>query len=72
MDQSELLLEEINGGVDFFIILLSYILIFWTIAILPFLENLVSLKSLLFYSWNINFFWVFRNLSVVFLYMEII
>jgi hypothetical protein len=44
------LLEEINGGVDFFILLVSFILIFWTIAIWPFLENLVSLSSLLFYS----------------------
>lgn len=50
LDPSEFLLEEINGGVDFFILLVSFILIFWTIAIWPFLENLVSLSSLLFYS----------------------
>ena len=33
LDPSELLLEEINGVVDFFIFLVSFILIFWTIAI---------------------------------------
>lgn len=58
----------------FSFLLLSYILIFRTIAFWPFLENLVSLKSSLFYSCNINFFWVFKNLFVFFfvcLYIEI-
>jgi len=56
MDRSELLLEEINWDVDFLILLLSYILIFWL-----FLENLVSRKSLFICSCNIKFFWVFKK-----------